>query len=352
MKKPIRVGIIGTGKFAGHHSKVWQSVENVKLIGIYGSNPERSVAFAREHGTEHFVDLAQLMEVSDLIDVVSTNDTHGDYALKAILAGCHVIIEKPLDIEVKKAKEVCAAAHEKGIVASVVSQFRFNPCFRKMKQVLESGGIGDVLGGQITVISPRSEAYYSHNGGWRADPIKVGGGVLIHQCIHHIDLLHWLLGEVTYARGCSSNWTGGQSGHGVERTFLALLEFASGIPVQLFLTTRGEVGLIEQQRIEIFSSRAVASSNGRFFSTTGLPSFRRMFNAVASRFGLISKAENTNAHLRRQFTETVSAILGKGSLSVSLEDGLRALETVDRLYRTDSNFQLEQKGDSHVDRLC
>jgi predicted dehydrogenase len=335
MKKPLRVGIIGTGKFAGHHSKVWQSIENVKLIGIYSSNPERSVTFAREHGTEPYVDVAQLMEVSDLIDVVSTNDTHGDYALKAISVGCHVIIEKPLDIEVKKAKEVCAAAREKGIVASVVSNYRFNPYFRKMKQVLESGSIGDILGGQITSILPRSDAYYSNNSGWRANPIKVGGGVLLHQCIHHIDLLHWLLGEVTYVSGLSSNWTGGRPGHGVERTFLGLLEFGSGIPVQLFLTTRGEVGLIEQQRIELFGSRAEASSNGCSFSISGLPSLQRILEVVGVRLGLMSKAENTSAQLRRQFTEVVGVILEKGSLSVSLEDGLRALETVIKLYRTD-----------------
>lgn len=335
MLPPIKVGIIGTGKFAGHHARVWQSIGSVKLIGIYSSNVERGAAFAREHGIEPYENLDQFLQESDLIDVASTNNTHGDYALKAISARCHVIIEKPLDIEIKKAKDICAATRERGIVATVVSTYRFNPYFRKMKQALESGDIGDVLGGQITSITPRSEAYYSSNSGWRGDYGRVGGGVLIHQCIHYIDLLHWLLGDVTFARGFSADWTGGKKGHGVERTFLGLLEFASGVPVELFMTTKGDIGAIEQHRVELFGSRAVVVSDGQYFSTSGLPPLLRIFKAVAVRFGFRYKVENPTHQLRRQFMEVVAAILEGGSLSVSVEDGTRALETVKKLYRAD-----------------
>lgn len=335
MVKPLKVGLIGSGKFAGHHSKVWQSIDKVQLIGTYSGNRGRCEVFAREHGIEPYAEIARLVEESDLIDVASTNDTHGDYALKAILAGCHIVIEKPLDIELKKAKDVCVAAHEKGVVATVVSNYRFNPYFHKMKQVLESGGIGEVLGGQITSISPRSEAYYSNNGGWRSDPGRVGGGVLLHQCIHHIDLLHWLFGEVTNVRGLSGNWTGGKRGIGVERTFLGVLEFESGIPVQVFFTTKGNVGVIEQQRIEVFGSRTVALSDGQFFSATGFPSFFRIFKSAAVRLGFRYKVESPAVQLRRQLLEVVSSILDGRSLSVTLEDGIRALKTVEDLYQSD-----------------
>ena len=325
----IRVGVIGTGKFASHHAKVWQGISEVVLIGACGGDPERTRAFAEAHGCKAFAHVEDLIDACDVIDIVSANDTHGEHALKAAAAGRHFIVEKPLDIDLEKAREVCAAAESAGVMATVVSNYRYNRAFRAMKVAIEGGDLGQIVGGQVSVLWPRSVEYYAAHGGWRGDPSRAGGGVLIHQCIHHIDLLHWWFGAAEAVHGRARDWTT-DGADGVERTFLGHLEFAGGFPVQLFCTTRG--GDPSLNRVSVYGTAAFAHADEQSFVTSGQSRLRRLAARAADYLIPRRQAENSSTLLRRQFIDFTQAVSGDAAMGVTLTDGLRALETVRRLY--------------------
>jgi len=334
MSKTIRVGLVGTGKFAGHHAAAWRSLGAVELVGVHGSNSVRTESFATKQACTPFSDVATLAAACDIIDVASANDTHADYALEAIARGRHVVVEKPLDTNLEKARALCVAARDQGIVASVISNYRFNPCFVEMKRMLDQGMLGDIIGGQVSVVCQRADKYYAKNGGWRGDWVRAGGGVLIHQCIHHIDLLHWFFGPVIEAEGYLSDWTGGVEGRGVERTFTGWMAFENVGPVGLFMTTKGESSAME--RFEIFGTRSTGVANGRSFCASAREPVRHLAEIMSGFIGRRRKPENAAAQLQRQFREIVAVVLGReGKLSATIDDGLRAIETVSRLYGRD-----------------
>lgn len=325
----IRVGIVGTGKFAGHHAKVWQGIAEVALIGVCGGDPARARTFADACGCKVFTRIEDLIDACDVIDIVSANDTHGAHALKAATAGRHFIVEKPLDIDLERARKVCAAAESAGVVATVVSNYRYNRAFRAMKAAIEGGDLGRIVGGQVSVLWPRPEEYYAAHGGWRSDPSRAGGGVLIHQCIHHIDLLHWWFGAVDAVYGRARDWTTGGSG-GVERTFLGHMDFAGGFPIQLFCTTRG--GDPSLNRVSVYGQAAFAHADEQSFVTSRQSGLRRLTAKVADHLVPRRRAENSSTLLRRQFVDFTQAVTRGAAMEVTLNDGLCALETVHRLY--------------------
>ena len=339
--KRINVGIIGTGKFAGHHATVWNSLKEVVLLGVHGTDLSRMHLFSERYTCKIFEDIDELISECDLIDIVSANNTHATYALKAINSGCHVIIEKPIDINLEQARAICAAVKRKQVVASVVANYRFNSNFKRLKQLLENNELGDIIGGRVTVSWPRNDSYYKANDGWRSNPDKVGGGVLMHQCIHHIDLLHWLFGEIDRVSGVSDHWTGELPGMGVEQTFAGLLTFKSGVSVDLFFTTASAANAGEY--IELFGTKSNLYIDNHSYVISSTSRVRMLIktltstiiNVIKIRLGL--KLETTSALLSRQFTEIVKAITENEAISVSVTDGLIALEIVNALYYADQD---------------
>ena len=120
----IYIGIVGTGKFAMQHAKIWQSLDSVELLGVYGSNKKRSELFAKKYNCKAFSDFNKMSRECGLVDIVTMNNLHADYALKAIRSNCHVVIEKPLDIDLEKARQVDTEVKKNNVVAKVINNYR------------------------------------------------------------------------------------------------------------------------------------------------------------------------------------------------------------------------------------
>jgi predicted dehydrogenase len=338
--KDIRVGIIGTGQFARHHVDVWKSINNVKIIGAYGTDKKRVKRFSSACNCNAFYEFDKLAQNCDVVDIVSTNNTHADYALMSINVNCHTIIEKPIDINIAKAQKVLDATKEYKKIVTTISNYRYSTNFIKMKNALDLGVLGDIVGGRVSVVWPRLESYYKNNGGWRGDSTKVGGGVLMHQCFHHIDLLHWMFGPVSEVSGYKTDLISISFNDSIERTFSGLLKFKSGVVIELFFTTMGDG--YSTEKVEIFGSlaKAVASSNSFMILDSIKYNSIKVISSqildIASRLLKFKKTEGPNAFLRRQFQEVINNVsLGENSLSVSAIDGVRTLKTIQALYKSD-----------------
>jgi predicted dehydrogenase len=316
----VRVGIVGSGDTAMYHAKVWSNIDAVEIIGIYSSNKSRSITISEKYNCKVFSDVDDLMSECSLIDIVTINSLHGYYALKAINHNCHVVIEKPIDINLEIARKVCKEANN-NVVVSVINNYRFNCSFRRMKKLLDIGKIGNVSSGKITVVWPRSDEYYFSHNGWRMDSRKVGGGVLMHQCIHHIDLLHWLFGEIQSLNGIASDFVSDK----IERTFSGEVLFKNGVKVELCFTTM--VGGESFEEVELQGDKGKIVASSRICHTSKLDKIYQLFKKKFN-----TKNDRCNNNLEAQFVEIISLIKCRNYTNISADNGFRALETVLRFY--------------------
>jgi len=186
----MRVGIVGCGLIGGKRADALKGTGDT-LVATFDLASDRAKALAAKHGAEACASLAELVAKSDAVVVAATNDQLTPLSLAAVHAGKHVVVEKPAARSGKELEPLAALAREKGVVVKVGYNHRFHPAAQKARALLDGGECGDVM-----FIRGR----YGHGGRvgyekeWRADPAMSGGGELIDQGVHLIDLARWYLG--------------------------------------------------------------------------------------------------------------------------------------------------------------
>ncbi|MGQ9910022.1 MAG: Gfo/Idh/MocA family protein [Candidatus Flexifilum sp.] len=196
--RPLRFGIIGCGRVAPRHAQSLRDLRathNVELVAVCDVIESRAQHFARTYGAEPYTDHHALLARED-IDVVSIcvpSGLHSAIGQDAARAGKHLLVEKPIALTLDDADRLIAASKQHGVTLGVVLQNRFNPPMRDLRALIDSGALGRLLLGAVTVRWYRPQSYYEDgwHGTWAMD-----GGALMNQSIHHIDALQWLMGEV------------------------------------------------------------------------------------------------------------------------------------------------------------
>lgn len=220
----VRWGIVGCGNAAKLHALALREIESVDLVGCVSRNVTTAQAFAEEFNIKAFKSLDDLLKEVDVISVCTPSGTHKDIVVQAARKKVHVIVEKPLDVTLEAIDEIITAARENGVVVGCVLQSRFSRATAEMKALLDQGKFGRIVLGEADVRWYRSEEYYTKSG-WRGTWRYDGGGALINQAIHTIDLLQYLLGPVKRVYGVTKTLLHHIE---VEDTAVAVLEFASG----------------------------------------------------------------------------------------------------------------------------
>ncbi|HHY98288.1 MAG TPA: Gfo/Idh/MocA family oxidoreductase [Firmicutes bacterium] len=196
--KPDTVGYavigLGIGKL---HAKCASQAENCKLVAVCDIDEARLHSVAEELGCEAYTDYKKMLERDD-IDVVSVctpSGMHADIAIDVASAGKHVFCEKPLDIKLERIDAMIRACRENGVMLGAVFQNRMAPANRKIRETVASGRLGRLITGNAQVKWYRTQEYYDA-GGWRGTWAMDGGGSLMNQSIHTIDLFQWFMGPV------------------------------------------------------------------------------------------------------------------------------------------------------------
>jgi predicted dehydrogenase len=193
--KNLRFGIIGAGNIAAVHAAAIHGTSDAELVAIAARGEERGRVFAQKHNAAWHADYRELLRRDD-IDAVSLavpHDLHAPMAIDAAKAGKHVLIEKPMAINVAECDAMMEACERANVTLGVVFQMRFEPLAVKLKQALDANTLGQLLWVSTNMIWNRTEAYY-HSAPWRGTWAHEGGGVLINQAVHLIDLLIWFSG--------------------------------------------------------------------------------------------------------------------------------------------------------------
>jgi predicted dehydrogenase len=253
--KEVRIGVIGCGGMArGGHMKVFPEVSRLKFTAAADLSQENLKATLDSHpNVKTFTNADELLD-SGLVDAIfigTPHYFHPQYALAAMKRGLHVMTEKPVAVTAKAAAEVneVAKKHPK-LKYGVMHQMRTVPKFRKAREIITSGQLGEIRRVQWTITTWfRSQAYYD-SGSWRATWAGEGGGVLLNQCPHNLDLFQWMFGmPVSLSAKCAF---GKCHDIEVEDDVTAVMEFKNGA-TGVFITSTGEAP--GTNRLEITGER-------------------------------------------------------------------------------------------------
>jgi predicted dehydrogenase len=248
--QPIGFGIVGVGMIAAYHARAITAASaqhNLKLVGVTGLDAAGVQRFAGEHAVPfHTTDIDAFLAQPGLqvVCIATPSGAHLEPALKAIKAGKHVIIEKPIEITPERADILINAAREAGVQISAIFQARYGAGARLVKQTLDSGRLGRLSLCSAYVKWHRAESYYT---GWKGTLKLDGGGAVMNQAIHAVNLLHWFAGMPTEVFGRTTRVV--HQGIEAEDTACANFRFASGALGVLEATTAAWPGW--ERRIEL-----------------------------------------------------------------------------------------------------
>ncbi len=251
--KPVRVGLIGCGKVGTIHAAALKTLSEVEFVGCCDAAPERAAAFAARYGVRAFPDLNSMLGDGGVEAVVigTPHPLHAEPAIRAAEAGVHVLVEKPLAANLADCDAMLAAAQQAGVMLGVVSQRRFYEPVARMKAAIDAGKIGIPSLGVFIQYSWREVAYYSSDP-WRGKWDTEGGGVLVNQSPHQLDLLLWFMGPVAEVSGHWANVN--HPGVEVDDTAVASLRFRNG--------TLGSIATSVSQKPGIYTKVHIHGSNG------------------------------------------------------------------------------------------
>ncbi len=244
------VGLIGGGNITETHARAARAIPGVEIAAIYGTNAERAARLCKENGGTPFVDLEKFLahRPMDFVVIGSPSGLHAEQGIAAARCGLHVLTEKPIDITTERADALISECEKAGVKLGVIFQDRSKPGIHRLKTFLESGSLGKPIMIDARVKWYRPPEYYG-NSRWRGTLALDGGGPLINQGVHTVDLILWLLGDVVSVQAQMKTAL-----HAIESedTLVALLEFRSGALGTLIAATSAYPG--SPRRVEITGS--------------------------------------------------------------------------------------------------
>ncbi len=258
MSERINTAIIGPGKVAHTHARILAALPQSRFVAVCGRNAERTAAFANEYGVQAHTDLQAMLRDADvqMLIVCTPHPQHAAQAIIAAEAGVHVLVEKPMAITVADCDNMIAAARDADVKLGVISQRRLYPAVQRVRAAIDSGKIGQPILGTLTLLGWRGPEYYAMDA-WRGTHDGEGGGVLVNQAVHQLDLFQWLMGPIAEVSAYVANLNHPMIE--VEDTAVAVVKFRSG--------ALGAIVASNSQNPGLYGNIHIHGSNG---STVGV----------------------------------------------------------------------------------
>jgi predicted dehydrogenase len=327
--KEVRIGIIGLGNMGKVHARaiVDGRIPRSRLTAVADQNPEALAAFPDAKG---FTDSAELLKSGevDAVLIATPHYSHTTIGIQALQAGLHVLVEKPISVHKADCEKLIAAHKSKKQVFAAMFNQRTDPYYLKLRELIQSGELGEVR--RINWIITnwfRTAAYYS-SGGWRATWAGEGGGVLLNQCPHNLDLWQWIFGRPESVRAFCS--IGRYHDIEVEDDVTAYMEYKNGA-TGVFITSTGEAP--GTNRLEVTAERGrVVIENDKFLYTrneTPMSEFSATTKEGFSRPSVWDVEIPLNGHGGQHnaiMENFVAAILDKAPLIAPAAEGIHSVE--------------------------
>lgn len=286
----IRAAVIGCGDVSVVHFGAISKLDGVELVAVCDTDPGRLAEAVAAYGVPGFADHLSLLaeQKPDVVHISTPHDQHAVLAADCLERGVNVIVEKPLAHTLEEGRRLIEAAAQSSAKIAVCFQNRYNATAQAMHALLSSGELGAVLGASATVMWQRSAGYYLSRP-WRGSWAGGGGGLMMNQAIHTVDLLQWLVGDVVSLSGnASTRFLGGtidvedtaefvaEHANGARSAFYATLANAVTAPVTLDIVTeqatlglRGDLTVTYADgRVEVVPERVVESGGRAYWGVS------------------------------------------------------------------------------------
>jgi UDP-N-acetyl-2-amino-2-deoxyglucuronate dehydrogenase len=346
----LRFGILGCGVIGPHHARAISGLESAELVAVADVVPGLAEELAGEYECSHYASLEQMLSGVELdaVCICTPSGMHAEGALAALDAGKDVVIEKPVEVTLKAADRLIEVQRATDRRVAVVSQHRFDAATRVVHEALTRGEFGRLTSGSADVRWWRSQSYYD-SGGWRGTLELDGGGGLINQAIHSIDLLQWLMGpviEVTAYTGLLAH-----ERIEVEDTAVAILKFANGTLGTIVATTAAYPGLTARTAVHGDRGSAVidddeltyfhAAGEGQEGDAYGAGGDENQAEQVMERYGEAEPGSGAGADPgnlsmahRDQIQDFVEAVREGREPLVTLQEGRKPLAIIQGIYES------------------
>lgn len=329
---------MGIGNIAATHADAIRAISDATLLGACSRSEAGRNRFSEKYQVPafDFYDNFLALETLDAVTICTPSGTHLEYGVKAAEAGKHVIIEKPIEISVERGKRLIECCKANGVQLAVIYQNRFSDGAIQMKQAIKDGMIGEPTRARAAVKWYRDEQYYSKSG-WRGTFQLDGGGAVINQSIHTIDLLVWMLGDIQTVSALTGTLT--HPDIEAEDNAAALLAFKSGV-IGVFEASTSIVPA-QPRILEINGTKGTAILNGdRFQLLDGSKVFKKQEKEQTDKAGAEHPLAGFTSNLHeRQYRAIVNAIVRGGEMIVSGADSLRSLGVVEAIYMSAAEKQ-------------
>jgi len=340
--KQVGCAVVGLGAIGPTHVKALANIENARLVAVCDIVEEKARQTAEAQNCKYYTDFDEMLldpEI-DLVHLCVPSGYHAQLGIRAAKAGKHVLTEKPIDITLEAADALIAACREAGVVLSCISQHRFDPAIVEAKQAIDEGKFGKLTFGGSYTKWYRSQAYYD-SGDWRGTWELDGGGALMNQSVHYVDMLQYLCGPVREVTAYCV--TRAHERIEVEDVAVAIVKFENGCVGTLEGTTAGYPGyytrldvygtdgsvVIEADKIREIHFRAEEGDSG-FYGGAERKAEQTKEGKVG---GAASAAIEGDAH-QAQIQDVVDAILEGRDPAVTGEKARHPLAIILAVYES------------------
>jgi predicted dehydrogenase len=351
----LGVAIVGCGMIARFHARALAEVPGARLVALVSRNPHNARAVADHAGVacDTYTDLAPVLgrRDVDIVIVTTPSGAHLEPAVAAADAGKHVVVEKPLEITLERCDRIIEACDRNRVRLCTIFPSRFGDANRTLKAAVDAGRFGRLTLGETTCKWWRPQSYYDE-GGWKGTRALDGGGALMNQAIHNVDLLSWVMGPVTHIAGFTA--TLAHERIEVEDTAVACLRFADGALGVIQATTSVYPGLPKTVAIHGDRGTAVIEQDDvlRWEFNPETAEDRAVKERFAQKVGASGGSSHPAAisHVghARQLTDFVQAIESGRPPLVDGREGRKAVEIILGIYQAAATGQTVTLGQGAV----
>lgn len=325
--RAFRFAIVGCGVVSLQHIEALRRIDSATLAVVVDEDSHRAEKLGTQYGIEWSSDLDRVLARPD-IDVVSVcvpSHLHAGIGIRAANSGKHVVMEKPIDIRLDAAQSLVDTCERNRVLLTVISQHRFHPGIRPAKDLIEAGKLGRLLLGDVQIKYYRSQEYYD-SGAWRGKWATDGGGCLMNQGVHYVDIFRWLMGD---AKRVTAKCATSAHTIEVEDIALAIVEFANGAHGIIEASTAVYPELSE--RIQISGTEGTILIEGGELAQVAI---RGDDTLERRQLNLEDRPYPTGELHAMQLQDFLRAIETGGKPLVSGHDGLRVLEIILGVYES------------------
>jgi len=333
MSEKIKFGIVGCGRIAGRHAGHISRLG--ELVAVCDVKEDRAKSLANDHNCKAYDNIDDLLKSHPEIDVISVcspNGLHAEHTITALNAGFHVLCEKPMAISVHDCGQMINAAEKANRRLFIVKQNRFNPAIAELKKVVDEGRLGKILSVQLNCFWNRNFDYYRKSD-WKGTK-AMDGGTLFTQFSHFIDLLYWIVGDVSEVQAMIGNYAH-QDVIEFEDTGVVSVRFFNGA-IGTINYSVNSFGKNMEGSLTLFGEKGTVKVGGQYLNSLDYQSiedFEIGELAPGNPANEYGEYQGSMSNHDKVYENVIEVLTNHGVIATNGFEGLKTVEIIDKIYR-------------------